>query len=119
MDDDSLSQLENEVSPRSGRRRDQSMPLLVGLMDSASARRSTDGTLQLQYQNGTAADDLSENIDLEELAAKQTAGGGMLDSVANMANSILGADIVIIQLGIPLRIETYVLLQASSVGFPS
>ena len=94
------------------------MPLLVGLMDSASARRSTDGTLQLQYQNGTAADDLSENIDLEELAAKQTAGGGMLDSVANMANSILGAGIVIIQLGIPLRIETYVLLQASSVGSP-
>lgn len=31
------------------------------------------------------------DVDLEELAAKRTAGGGMLDSIANMANSILGA----------------------------
>ena len=30
-------------------------------------------------------------LDLEALAAKRSAGGGMLDSVANMANSILGA----------------------------
>lgn len=31
------------------------------------------------------------DVDLEAIAAKRTAGGGMLDSVANMANSILGA----------------------------
>ncbi|KZT41492.1 AAAP amino acid permease [Sistotremastrum suecicum HHB10207 ss-3] len=31
------------------------------------------------------------HIDLEELAKKRLAGGGLLDSVANMANSILGA----------------------------
>ncbi|KDQ21740.1 hypothetical protein BOTBODRAFT_98866 [Botryobasidium botryosum FD-172 SS1] len=35
-----------------------------------------------------------EDIDLEELAAKRVAGGGMLDSIANMANSILGAGII-------------------------
>jgi len=29
--------------------------------------------------------------DLDEIAAKRTAGGGMFDSIANMANSILGA----------------------------
>lgn len=31
------------------------------------------------------------DLDLSEVAAKQHAGGGMFDSVANMANSILGA----------------------------
>lgn len=56
------------------------MPLLVGLMDSAAARRSAD------FGDG---DDIP--LDLEDLAAKRTAGGGLLDSVANMANSILGA----------------------------
>lgn len=68
------------------------MPLLVGLLDSASARRSVDGSLQLE-QHGGAPDELGDvsDIDLEQLAAKRTAGGGMLDSVANMANSILGA----------------------------
>jgi solute carrier family 38 (sodium-coupled neutral amino acid transporter), member 11 len=70
------------------------MPLLVGLLDSATARRSLDGTLQLERRgeftgNMLTADD--EEIDLEELASKRTAGGGMLDSIANMANSILGA----------------------------
>ncbi|KAF8161095.1 AAAP amino acid permease [Crassisporium funariophilum] len=35
---------------------------------------------------------IGENeVDLEEIAAKRTAGGGMFDSIANMANSILGA----------------------------
>ena len=37
---------------------------------------------------GTFGDD---TLDLEEIAAKRTAGGGMMDSIANMANSILGA----------------------------
>ena len=66
------------------------MPLLVGLLDSATARRSQDGSLQLE-QRGAYSDDSPDEIDLEELAAKRTAGGGMLDSIANMANSILGA----------------------------
>ncbi len=65
------------------------MPLLVGLLDSASARRSQDGTLQLENRGMFA--EYEEPLDLEELAAKQDAGGGLLDSIANMANSILGA----------------------------
>lgn len=70
------------------------MPLLVGLLDSATARRSLDGTLQLENRGiFNEADD--EELDLEELAHKRTAGGGMLDSVANMANSILGAGRII------------------------
>lgn len=90
LDDAALSQLETrqERPHRSRRDRDQAMPLLVGLLDSATARRSLDGTLQLERLGDEPPD---EEIDLEELAAKRTAGGGMLDSVANMANSILGA----------------------------
>ncbi|KAI0785603.1 AAAP amino acid permease [Abortiporus biennis] len=65
------------------------MPLLVGLLDSATARRSEDGTLQLLSPSAPAHE--YDDIDLEAIAAKQTSGGGMLDSVANMANSILGA----------------------------
>ena len=65
------------------------MPLLVGLLDSAEARRSLDGSLTIRgpVQPGTIDDD----IDVEAIAAKRLAGGNMLDSVANMANSILGA----------------------------
>lgn len=90
-----LAQLEvtqSQRPPRSSRarHRDQTVPLLVGLLDSASARRSVDGTLQLQHQGGDGDEDIDE-VDLEALAAKRHAGGGMLDSVANMANSILGA----------------------------
>ena len=62
------------------------MPLLVGLQDIATARRSLDGTLRLEQRGG-----LDDEVDLEDLATKSTAGGGMLDSIANMANSILGA----------------------------
>lgn len=65
------------------------MPLLVGLLDTATARRSEDGTLLLQRRGGDDDDDVE--VDLEALAAKAKSGGGMLDSVANMANSILGA----------------------------
>lgn len=91
LDDAALAQLEAEqvASSRSGRNREQSMPLLVGLLDSATARRSEDGTLILTRRDGDADD--GEQVDLEALAAKASSGGGMLDSVANMANSILGA----------------------------
>lgn len=40
------------------------------------------------YESGNQS---FSDLDLSEVAAKQHAGGGMLDSVANMANSILGA----------------------------
>ena len=63
---------------------DQSMPLLVGLFNSSAARRSMDAP------NGHELSTVGQ-YDLEELAAKPSAGGGLLDSVANMANSILGA----------------------------
>lgn len=83
LDEHSLTQLENELSAGHDRTGsgDQSMPLLVGLMDSAAARRSID------LSDG----DVGSEVDLEGLAAKRTAGGSMIDSVANMANSILGA----------------------------
>jgi solute carrier family 38 (sodium-coupled neutral amino acid transporter), member 11 len=85
LDDATLSQLDDlQLTPPG--HHDQSMPLLVGLLD-ASARRSLDGSLSLRPGNGTEEHD----IDLEQLAAKSSSGGGMIDSVANMANSILGA----------------------------
>lgn len=62
------------------------MPLLVGLVDSA-ARRSLDISLPL-HGNGSSQE---SHVDLDELAAKRVAGGNLLDSIANMANSILGA----------------------------
>lgn len=91
LDDAALTQLEAEqaTTSRSGRHRDQSMPLLVGLLDTASARRSEDGTLLL-HRRGEPDDD-GDQLDLEAIAAKASSGGGLLDSVANMANSILGA----------------------------
>lgn len=86
LDDESLAHTHDEIpSTRSNRRGDQSMPLLVGLLESSEARRSLEHPLPLHDSNvyGDAA--------LDEIAAKRTAGGGMLDSTANMANSILGA----------------------------
>jgi sodium-coupled neutral amino acid transporter 11 len=90
LDETSMRQLESsERSPRATRQSEQRMPLLVGLVDTAAVRRSMDGTLSLTHLNGAVDDGLE--VDLEELAAKRTAGGSMLDSIANMANSILGA----------------------------
>lgn len=67
--------------------RNQSMPLLVGLLDSSHSRGS-------DYPLRSSHDLNEEHYDLEELAAKRLAGGGMIDSIANMANSILGAGII-------------------------
>lgn len=66
---------------------DQRMPLLVGLLDSTHIRRSQDGSIPL------TSDGQSQEVDeeLEGILAKGKNGGGMLDSIANMANSILGA----------------------------
>ncbi|KAH7094204.1 amino acid transporter [Auriculariales sp. MPI-PUGE-AT-0066] len=108
LDDDSLEALRTphrqrgagrhlRVSSRGGSANgEQAMPLLVGLVD-ASAYRSPD------TPRGTSMD-----LDLELLASRRMdSGGGMLDSVANMANSILGAGII----GLP-----YALNQAGFVA---
>lgn len=90
LSDDDLHDLESStVASRSGRR-DQRMPLLVGLFDSSASRRSSD-SFSLARTNGNTVVVGEETLDLDEIAAKRTAGGGMLDSIANMANSILGA----------------------------
>ncbi|KLO19479.1 amino acid transporter [Schizopora paradoxa] len=90
LDEQALSQLEADLPNGHGVNGEQSMPLLVGLMDSAAARRGSD------YE-----DESDIPLDLEDLAAKRTAGGGLLDSVANMANSILGAGII----GLPYAVS--------------
>ncbi|THV05032.1 AAAP amino acid permease [Dendrothele bispora CBS 962.96] len=74
------------------------MPLLVGLADS-SARRGLADHLPLHVGNGHATEETEINLD--ELASKPTAGGGMVDSIANMANSILGAGII----GLPYAVS--------------
>lgn len=73
------------------RRRDQSMPLLVGLMDASAARRSLEGSIPMGEANSNGSGMTAGDVDLEELAAKQHSGGGMFNSITNMANSILGA----------------------------
>lgn len=67
---------------------DQRMPLLVGLLDSTRVQRSQDGSMLL-----TSSDQSRDEVDeeLEGIVAKGKHGGGMFDSIANMANSILGA----------------------------
>ncbi|PPQ67311.1 hypothetical protein CVT25_005895 [Psilocybe cyanescens] len=67
------------------------MPLLVGLFDSSASRRSLDASLPLHGTNGNTVTIGDDTLDLDEIAAKRTAGGGLVDSIANMANSILGA----------------------------
>ncbi|KAH9002112.1 amino acid transporter [Lactarius hatsudake] len=64
---------------------EQSMPLLVGLLDASTIRRSLDIPMGTDGVSGYA------DVDLDELVAKQSSGGGILNSIANMSNSILGA----------------------------
>lgn len=90
MDSDELDdqeQLATSDTSRSGE--GSEMPLLVGLLHSAS-RRSTD--IPLAPMNGTlGAHHSQETLEL----IKNTEGsGGMLESIVNMANSILGAGII-------------------------
>lgn len=69
------------------------MPLLVGLLDTATHRdRATTHGISMTRRDETEA---NGDVDLENLA-KQRAGGGMLDGIANMANSILGAGALLI-----------------------
>lgn len=93
IDEQTLGTLhEDHEAVQPGRGRDRDMPLLVGLLHHAS-RRSIESPLALNG-NGQSYTAANEEAFLEELAKKRTAGGGMLDSVANMANSILGAGII-------------------------
>lgn len=69
------------------------MPLLVGLAD----RRSMDVSLPLMADGDLrSSHDDGVRVDLDELAERKNKGGGMLDSIANMANSILGAGVCIV-----------------------
>ncbi|KAF8906531.1 amino acid transporter [Gymnopilus junonius] len=100
LDDASVLELDNaRTTPRG--EHDQRMPLLVGLFESSAARRNSDASLPLRTTNGNRVEIGDDIVDLDELAAKRTAGGGMIDSVANMANSILGAGII----GLPYAIR--------------
>lgn len=67
------------------------MPLLVGLIDSAHVRSASLDEIGLRLSTARNAEGDEVDIDLEEVAAKRLSGGGLLDSIANMANSILGA----------------------------
>jgi len=64
------------------------MPLLVGLLDSTQVQRGQDGSILLTRSGQSRGEVDGE---LEGIIAKGEHGGGMLDSIANMANSILGA----------------------------
>lgn len=63
---------------------DGEMPLLMGLMESSS-RRSTD--MPLHAMNGNA----NREEEDESAQLKIRKNGGMMESIVNMANSILGA----------------------------
>ncbi|KAL4080369.1 transmembrane amino acid transporter protein-domain-containing protein [Scleroderma yunnanense] len=75
---------------RSERERGRRIPLLAGFMDSLASRRTPENIIPM-YEPITQEAVPECHVDLEEVAAKQWTGGGMFDSVANMANSILGA----------------------------
>ncbi|KAJ7170541.1 amino acid transporter [Mycena crocata] len=80
---------------------DRNMPLLVGLFDSSASRGGVDVSVPLLRSNGQEQSQQRTDVDLEELAAKRIAGGGLFDSIANMANSILGAGII----GLPYAVS--------------
>ncbi|KAJ6625632.1 amino acid transporter [Mycena sp. CBHHK59/15] len=100
IDDSSLHELEDAPVRVPRGYTDRTMPLLVGLFDSSSSRGGLASAIPLLRTNGEDAS-RRDDVDLEELAAKRVAGGGMLDSIANMANSILGAGII----GLPYAVS--------------
>lgn len=94
LDEAALAQLtvaHEQLSSRpilSRQNSEQRMPLFVGLLDSATQRApATTHGISMGGRHSLEEGD----VELEELAKQRTAGGGMLDSIANMANSILGA----------------------------
>ncbi|KAJ3818434.1 amino acid transporter [Lentinula raphanica] len=92
LDSDELDNDTEEASRTPRAHTGNNVPLIVGLLD--SSRQSFDSPLPLRDSNGI-------DLDLEAIAAKRTAGGGLFDSIANMANSILGAGII----GLPYAIS--------------
>ncbi|KAG1815946.1 amino acid transporter [Suillus subaureus] len=92
FDDASLADIQREQRrSRGAPRRERTMPLLVGLMDASAARRTPDTTIPMYEADSAEDGEGLRNVDLDNLAEKQWSGGGLLNSVANMANSILGA----------------------------
>ncbi|EJU04391.1 AAAP amino acid permease [Dacryopinax primogenitus] len=69
------------------------MPLLLGLVDTSHDPRS--------LPEGINLDGGERGVDLEDLHRKKGGSGGLLDSIFNMANSILGAGII----GLPYAIS--------------
>lgn len=95
FDDASLADIQREQRrPRGAPRRERTMPLLVGLMDASAARRAPDTIIPMYEADSMEGGEGLRNVDLDNLAEKQWSGGGLLNSVANMANSILGAGII-------------------------
>lgn len=91
--EDSGSDRARSTSPRPRRSRQRPVPLITGFMDSQRTQGALD-TIIPMYEAAAREESLTSPIDIEEMAAKQRAGGNMFDSVANMANSILGAGII-------------------------
>jgi len=91
FDDASLADIQREQRRSRGARRERTMPLLVGLMDASAARRTPDTIIPMYETDSAGNGEGLRNVDLDNLAEKQWSGGGLLNSVANMANSILGA----------------------------
>jgi hypothetical protein len=91
LDTDELDEtaVVHSASPRS--RGGSDMPPLLGLVH--SSRRSTD--IPLQHVTELAGSRLAgETMDSDVLKLPAASTGGMIESIANMANSILGAGII-------------------------
>lgn len=102
FDDASLADIQREQRrSRGAPRRERTMPLLVGLMDASAARRTPDTIIPMYEADSMEGGEGLRNVDLDDLAEKQWSGGGLLNSVANMANSILGAGII----GLPYAVS--------------
>ncbi|KAG2150479.1 amino acid transporter [Suillus clintonianus] len=102
FDDASLADIQREQRrSRGAPRRERTMPLLVGLMDASAARRTPDTIIPMYEAGNMENREGLRNMDLDDLAEKQWSGGGLLNSVANMANSILGAGII----GLPYAVS--------------
>lgn len=91
--EDSGSDRARSTSPRPRRSRQRPIPLITGFMDSQRTQGALD-TIIPMYEPAAREESRTSPIDIEEMAAKQQAAGNMFDSVANMANSILGAGII-------------------------
>jgi sodium-coupled neutral amino acid transporter 11 len=101
FDDASLADIQREQRRSREARRERTMPLLVGLMDASAARRTPDTIIPMYETDSAGNGEGLRNVDLDNLAEKQWSGGGLLNSVANMANSILGAGII----GLPYAVS--------------